>query len=172
MCKIICGRKIKKKKLLSCSKREFSIHNLSFVVQLLSSTTTQKHQSFGIQPSLCSNSHIWTWVLEKPCCCCSVTQSCLTLCDPKDYTVHGILQARILEWVGFAFSRQSSQSRDLTQVSCIADIFFTSWATKEAQESWSRYPFPSPEDLPNPGIELASSALQADSLPTELSGKP
>ena len=41
-----------------------------------------------------------------------VAQSCLTLCDPMDYTVHGILQARILEWVAFPFSRGSSQSRD------------------------------------------------------------
>ena len=37
-----------------------------------------------------------------------VAQSCLTLCDPMDYTVHGILQARILEWVAFPFSRGSS----------------------------------------------------------------
>ena len=36
-----------------------------------------------------------------------VTQSCLTLCDPMDYTVHGILQARILEWVAFPFSMGS-----------------------------------------------------------------
>ena len=41
-----------------------------------------------------------------------VVQSCLTLCDPMDYTVHGILQARILEWVDFPFSRVSSQHRD------------------------------------------------------------
>ena len=61
-----------------------------------------------------------------------VAQSCPTLCDPVDYTVHGSLQARILEWVAFPFSR----------------------------------------DLPNPGIEPRSPALQADSLPAELSGKP
>ena len=41
-----------------------------------------------------------------------VAQSCPTLCDPKYYTVHGILQARILEWIAFPFSRRSSQSRD------------------------------------------------------------
>ena len=41
-----------------------------------------------------------------------VTQLCLTLCDPMDYTVHKILQARILEWVAFPFSRASSQPRD------------------------------------------------------------
>ena len=40
-----------------------------------------------------------------------VTQSCLTLCDPVDYTVHGILQPRILEWVAFPFSRGSSHPR-------------------------------------------------------------
>ena len=57
-----------------------------------------------------------------------VTQSCLTFCDPMDYTVHGILQPRILEWIAF----------------------------------------PSPRDLPNPGIQPRSPALQADSLPTEL----
>ena len=55
-----------------------------------------------------------------------VTQLCLTLCNPMDYTVHGILQARILEWLAFPFSRGSSQSRDRTQVSLIAGGFFTS----------------------------------------------
>ena len=54
-----------------------------------------------------------------------VAQSCPTLCDPMDYTVHGILQARILGWVAFPFSRGSSQPRDQTQVSRIADEFFT-----------------------------------------------
>ena len=41
-----------------------------------------------------------------------VTQSCLTLCDPMDCTVHGILQARILEWIAVPFSRASSQPRN------------------------------------------------------------
>ena len=62
-----------------------------------------------------------------------VAQSCPTLCDSMDYRVHGILQATILEWVAFSFSRGSSQPRDRTQVSHIAGGFFTSWATKEAQ---------------------------------------
>ena len=60
----------------------------------------------------------------------------LTLCDPMDYTVHGILQDRILEWVAIPFSRGSSQPRDQTQVSCIASGFFTSWAIRKAQEYW------------------------------------
>ena len=61
-----------------------------------------------------------------------VTLLCLTFCDPMNYTVHGILQARILEWVAFPFSRGSSQPRDWTQVSRIAGGFFTSWTTKKA----------------------------------------
>ena len=44
-----------------------------------------------------------------------VSQLCPTLCNSMDYTVHGILQARILEWVAFPFSRGSSQPRDLTR---------------------------------------------------------
>ena len=57
-------------------------------------------------------------------------QSCPTLWDPVDYTVHGILQARILEWVAFPFSRGSSQPRNQTWVSCIAGRFFTTWAMR------------------------------------------
>ena len=53
-------------------------------------------------------------------------QLCLTLCNPMDYIVHRILQARILEWVAFPFSGGSSQPSDRTQVYCIAGGFFTS----------------------------------------------
>ena len=61
---------------------------------------------------------------------CSVAQLCLTLCGPMDCSLpgssaHGIFQARILEWVAVSFSRGSSQTRDQTQVSCIAGRFFT-----------------------------------------------
>ena len=71
----------------------------------------------------------WWW--------CEVTQSCPTLCDPMDCSspgssIHGILQARILEWVAISFSRGSSQPRDQTQVSCIAGRHFNFWATREA----------------------------------------
>ena len=55
-----------------------------------------------------------------------VIQSCPTLYDSMVYTVHGILQARILEWVAFPFPRGSSQPRDQTQVSRTAGGFFTS----------------------------------------------
>ena len=69
----------------------------------------------------------------------TVSQSCPTPCDPMDYTVHGILLARTLEWVACPFSRgqpgDRTQPRDRTQVSHIARGFFTSWATREAQYS-------------------------------------
>ena len=72
-----------------------------------------------------------------------VAQSCPTLCDSTNSTVHWILQARILEWVAFPISRGSSQARDRSQVSHTAGRFFTSWATREAQEllEWVDYPF-------------------------------
>ena len=66
-----------------------------------------------------------------------VTQSCPTLCNPMYYPVHGILQARILEWVAIPCFGGSSQLRNLTQVSHIAGGIFTSWATRETQEYWS-----------------------------------
>ena len=55
-----------------------------------------------------------------------VAQLYPTLCDPLVYTVHGILQARILEWAAFPFSRGSSQPRDSNHLSRIAGRFFTS----------------------------------------------
>ena len=63
-----------------------------------------------------------------------VAQSCPTLCNPMGCnipgsSVHGILQARILEWVAISFSRGSSRPRDRTQVSCIIGRCFTIWAT-------------------------------------------
>ena len=62
-------------------------------------------------------------------------QLCLTLYNPMDCIVRGILQARILGWVAFPFSTGSSQPRDLTQVSCIAGRFFTSWATGKSKNT-------------------------------------
>ena len=68
---------------------------------------------------------------------CLVAQSCLTLCDPLDYSPPG------------------SSSMEFSR-----------------QEYWCGLPFPSPGDLPNPGVEPRSPALHADSLPTEPQGKP
>ena len=65
-----------------------------------------------------------------------VAQSCPTLCDPMDCSlsgsVHGIFQARVLEWIAISFSRGSSRPRNRTRVCCIAGRRFTIWATRGA----------------------------------------
>ena len=86
------------------------------------------------KPHSCDHSCVYVCV----CVCVLVAQLYPTLCDPLGYnlpgsSVHGILQARILEWVAISFSRGSSQPRDQTRVSCITGIFFTSWTSREAQ---------------------------------------
>ena len=75
-----------------------------------------------------------------------VTQLCLILCDPMDcsppgFSVHGILQAKILEWVAIIFSRESSRPRDRTLVSCISGRFCTTWTIREALSLRSDYSF-------------------------------
>ena len=85
-----------------------------------SSMCKEKGEKLGSRPTLpLTICDFLAWKVK-------VAQSCPTLCDPMDYTTHGILQARILEWVAFPFSRGSSQPRDQTQVSRIAGGFFTS----------------------------------------------
>ena len=69
-----------------------------------------------------------------------VAQSCPTLCHPMDCSLpgsslHGILQARVLEWVAISFSRGSSRPRDRTRVSHIPGRRFNLWATREAQKN-------------------------------------
>ena len=56
-----------------------------------------------------------------------LTQLCPTLCDPMDYTVHGILQVRILEWVAISFSRGYSQPRDQTRQILYSVVIWLSW---------------------------------------------
>ena len=77
-----------------------------------------------------------TWLKKES----EVAQSCPTLCDPVDCSLpgsslHGILQARILEWIAISFSRGSSRPRDRTPVSRIAGRRFNLWATREAQDT-------------------------------------
>ena len=84
---------------------------------------------FAVFVSLISISHYWLhstmWSEVE------VSQSCPTVCNIMDYTVHGILQARKLEWVAFSFSKGSSQPRDRTQVSHTVGGFSARWATRE-----------------------------------------
>ena len=91
--------------------------------------------------------------------------------SPQALLFMEILQARRLEWVAMPFSRGSSQPRDQTQV-CIEGEFFTIGTTRETREDWSGLSIPSPGDLPDPGVELRSPALQVDSLPSEPPRKP
>ena len=104
------------------------VYTLSLLAQLRSS---------GLGSGLGWIVHMWFPVgLVKV----KVTQLCLTLCNPIDCIVHGILQARILQWVAVTFSRESSQPRDRSQVSHIAGGFLTTWATRKSPvglEMWS-----------------------------------
>ena len=72
-----------------------------------------------------------------------VIQSCLIVCDPMDYTAHGILQARILEWVAFPLCRGSSQLRYQTQVSlgCRQIHYQLNHKGSSRILEWVAYPF-------------------------------
>ena len=77
-----------------------------------------------------------TWEVPLNECEVKVTKSCPTLCDPMDCSlpgssIHGIFQARILEWIAVYSSRGSSQFRNWTQLSCIASWYFTIWAIRD-----------------------------------------
>ena len=92
---------------------------------------------------------------------CLFTQLCPTLCDPMAYIVHGILWARILEWVAFPFSRGSSQPRKRTQVSCIGGTFFTVWVSR-AKVLWTlQYP----AQVAHPLCNISSSSQRASYFP-------
>ena len=92
----------------------------------------------GLRSELCFHEvFALCWPMSSPRVASEATQSCLTLCNPMDCrlpdsSVHGIFQARVLEWVAISFSRGSSRPRDWTWVSCIAGRCFTIWATGEA----------------------------------------
>ena len=109
-----------------------------------------------------------------------VIQSWPTLCYPVNCSlpgacVHGILQARTLEWVAISFSNAWKWKVKAKSLSCVW-LLVTSWTAAyqappsmgfSRQEYWSGVPFPFLGHLPNPGMEPRSSALQADSLPSE-----
>ena len=85
-------------------------------------------------PKTCSNPHPYTWASQPVS-----IQLCLTLCDPMDWSspgqiplFHGILQARILEWVTISYSRGSYWPRDQTHISCTGRWILYIWATWEA----------------------------------------
>ena len=102
-------------------------------------------------------------------CKVKVVQSCPTLCDPMAYTVHGILQARILEWVAFPFSkdpRDPNPGIEPKSPTLQADSLPAEPQGKPKILEWVVYPFSSRSSIQQ--VEPGSPALQADSLPTEL----
>ena len=102
-----------------------------------------------------------------------VALSCPTLCKPVDYTVHGIIQARILEWVAFLFSRGSSQTSYRTHVTHIAGRFFILAELKRKPKNTGVGSLSLLQHIfPAQGLNWNHPALQADSLPIELWGKP
>ena len=94
------------------------------LVVIITAEEKEKKEQKGVAKTTPPHTHkkkpdLWKWK----------SLSHVWLCDPMDSTAHGILQARILEWATFSFSRESSQPRDQTQVYHIAGRFFTSWVT-------------------------------------------
>ena len=89
-------------------------------------------------------------------CCSVMSKSYRSLSDPS---IHGILQAELLEWVAIPFPRWSSQPRAVTQVSCIAERFITFWATREALSIHCKW-------------QMMAKTLSWPSLPTWISSAP
>ena len=119
-------------------------------------------------------------------CCCLVTKSCLALCklidcSPLGSPVHVISQARILEWVAISFSKESSGVKPVSLAWQVDSLPLSHLRSPPPPVGllyylfiyfWSGLPFPSPRDLPDPGIKPRSPALQADALTSEPPGKP
>ena len=103
-----------------------------------------------------------------------VPKLCPTLCNPVGYTVHGMLQARILEWIMDSYSPFQgifpTQGWNPVLPHCRRILYQLSHKGSKTTLEWVAYPFSSESSWS--GIELVSPALQVDSLPTELSGKP
>ena len=91
-----------------------------------------QHHSSKASLGRCKSKPHWDPPIWVPCCCCLVAKSCLTLVTLSGSSVHGISQARILEWVAISFSRGYSWPRDQTLVSCIGRQILYHWATREA----------------------------------------
>ena len=96
----------------------------------------------GLAGYLSTNTNHTVLTVCLKCGCVLVAQSCPTLCDPMDLqparlsSVHGILQARISEWVAMSSSRRCFWPRDQAHVSCITGGLFTIWATGKPYDSF------------------------------------
>ena len=129
---IVKGVPMGKSSILELQARS---HNRSFLspTLMLSTRSFTSHPGFSHRLSL--NLSVWNGIIHV-CICVHACSGMSALCDPMDYsppgsTVHGILQARILEWFAISYSRESSWPRDQTLVSRIAGSFFTVGATRD-----------------------------------------
>ena len=103
----------------------YFVFTLGYLILNLNCQSIQQ-LTFVLQELLLSSPLVWSEVKWS-----EVAQSCPTLCDPMDCSlpgssVHGIFQARILEWVAISFSRGTSWPRDRTRVSCIVGRYLPS----------------------------------------------
>ena len=118
-------------------------------------------QSLGVKEwkhsALCLSGGVWRWtdklkmrILSRKISCLWGGKTLIAIESERNllsrvqlfetvWIVHGILQARILEWVAFPFSRASSQHRNWAQVSCTAGRWFTNWAMREATLVLAKY---------------------------------
>ena len=103
---------------------------------------------------------------SRVCVCVKVwkSQSCLTLYDPMDCSlpgssIHGIFQARVLEWIAISFSRGSSRPSNQTRVSHIAGRLFTIWATRKALNDDTIVSNEEPISFPSPSYMLGPENL-------------
>ena len=101
----------------------------------------------------CFSCSVLCWACEAWQSKVKVTQSCLTLWDPTDYTVHGSLQARMLGWVAFPFSRDLPNPQIKPRYPALQADSFISWATREAQ----RKPQARPGELQPKNVVLVNS---------------
>ena len=104
---------------------------------------------------------------------CLVAQLCLTLCDPMvcslpDSSVHGDSPGKNTGVCCHDLLQGIFSTRGLNTGLLHCKHILYHLATRKAQEYWSVLPFPSPGDLPDPGVEMGSPAWQADSLSAEL----
>ena len=109
----------------------------AYIHSLLDSLPTQVITEYGVEFPVLSSRLLLVICFTYQSVKVSAVRSCPTLCDPMDCSppgssVHGILQARILEWVAIPFSRGSSRPRAQAKISCIAGRLFTIWATGAA----------------------------------------
>ena len=98
-----------------------------------------RDHAFILQPRRLWYEKIQGWIKGLYLPGCLVAKLCLTFCDPVDWrlpgsSVHGIFQARILEWVAISSSRGSCQPRNQTCIVCVGRLILYHWATREAPD--------------------------------------